>query len=102
MITNKNIVIEGYIYANYNNSSKGINFTFSHMGKDDVSKEFIDDGFIPISSYKIEIEIPVDIDLHKSHLIGLQNRRKLLLTQNQQKIDEIDAIIQEIMAIENK
>ena len=98
----KNIIIKGYIYASYQEWRKDFGFIFSDCGDNKVLKGFIDSGFIPISPYSIEIEMPENIDLHNGHLVSLQNKRKLILAENQGKLNEIDAKIQEFMAIENK
>ena len=98
----KNIIIEGCIYASYQDWRKDFGFIFTNVRGNEICQIFIDDNYIPIAPYNIEVEMPEDIDLHKGHLVGLQNKRKLILAQNQGKINEIDAKIQEFMAIENK
>ena len=97
----KNIKIEGYIYAIYGENPKGFSFTFVESGNE-ILQSFVNNGFIPIAPYNIEIEMPEGIDLHKGHIAGLQNKRKLILAQSQGKLNEIDAKIQEFMAIESK
>ena len=98
----KNIIIEGYIYASYRDWRKDFGFIFTNLRGNEICQEFAKENYIPIAPYSIEIEMPDDIDLHKEHLVGLQNQRKLILGQNQGKLNEIDAKIQEFMAIENK
>ena len=98
----KNIIIEGYIYASYGEATKEFYFNFIDYNGNEIREGIVDAGFIPIAPYNIEIELPEDIDLHKGHLVGLQNQRKLILAQNQGKLNEIDAKIQEFMAIESK
>ena len=98
----KNIVLEGYIYAGYMEYSKEFYYTFVGMKGSESNKSFVEAGYIPIAPYCIEIELPEGIDLHKGQLVGLQHQRKLILAQNQGKLNEIDAKIQEFMAIESK
>ena len=98
----KNIIIEGYIYATYGEHSKEFRFNFVDSQGNEINNGLVKAGFIPIAPYNIEVEMPESIDLHKGRLVGLQNQRKLILAQNQGKINEIDAKIQEFMAIENK
>ena len=100
--TNKNITIKGYIYASYGEYCKGFKFNFYEGNEHEISKGFSEAGFIPIAPYSIEIEMPDDIDLHNGHLLSLQNKRKLILAHSQGELNEIDAKIQEFMAIENK
>ena len=98
----KNIMIEGYIYATYGEYTKQFNFNFVDSRGNEINNSLVNAGFIPIAPYNIEIEMPDNIDLHKGHLVGLQKKRKLILAQNQGKLNEIDAKIQEFMAIESK
>ena len=98
----KNIIIKGYIYAEYIDWLKDFSFIFTNVRGNEVCDAFVKENYIPIAPYSIEIEMPDDIDLQKEHLVGLQNQRKLILGQNQGKLNEIDAKIQEFMAIENK
>ena len=98
----KNIIIEGYIYASYQDWIKDFDFIFTAVTGNEICQGFVKENYIPIAPYSIEIEMPDDIDLHKCQLIGLQNKRKLILAQNQGKLNEIDAKIQEFMAIEGK
>ena len=98
----KTIRIEGYIYATYLEFSKDFYLTFMEGRKNAINESLVDVGYIPIAPYNIEIELPEGIDLHKGHLVGLQKQRKLILAQNQGKLNEIDAKIQEFMAIESK
>ena len=101
-MANKNVVIKGYIYAGYGEHSKEFMFTFLESNEDKISKAFTKAGYIPIAPYSIEIEMPENIDLHNGHLLSLQNKRKLILAHSQGELNEIDAKIQEFMAIENK
>ena len=98
----KNIKIQGYIYSTYGVYSKEFRFKFVDSYGNEVPDGLVDAGFIPIAPYTIEIEMPEGIDLHKGHLVGLQKQRKLILAQNQGKTNEMDAKIQEFMAIESK
>ena len=98
----KNIIIEGYIYASYGEATKEFRFCFVADYGSEINDRLVTNGFIPIAPYNIEIEIPEGIDLHKGYLVGLQHQRKLILAQNQGNLNEIDAKIQEFMAIESK
>jgi hypothetical protein len=58
--------------------------------------------YILIAPYTIEIEMPATFDPNKEALSYLQNQRKLILAENQRKINEVDRQIQELQAIEHK
>lgn len=96
----KTIKIEGYIWAEKSGYSNEFRFVFFD-GSDD--NQFLkDQGYIPVSPYTIEIEMPEGIDLHKAQLTALQDKRKLILAENEQRLNAIDNEIANLMAIEDK
>ena len=64
-----------------------------------LSKEYM-----RLCDYDIEIEAPDNLDdlIRNNTLKSLQEKRKLTLAENQQRINEIDRQIGELMAIEDK
>jgi hypothetical protein len=96
----KNIVINGTIYAEYSKWNKKYEFGFVALPMD--STYYAEYQKVPLSAYAIELEMPSDIDLHSGTLKTLQNKRKLILAENQSKLNEIDGEIKEFLAIENK
>lgn len=57
-----------------------------------------------IADYDIEIEAPDNLDdlIRDNTLKSLQEKRKITLAENQNRINEIDRQISELLAIENK
>ena len=57
-----------------------------------------------LCDYDIEIEAPENLDdlIRDNTLQALQEKRKITLAENQQRINEIDRQIGELMAIEDK
>ena len=100
----KKVVIEGSVWAYwYISDSKYIapHFTFYFERYEFNHKRNKENGHIYIAPYSIEIEMPADIDLKKSALKGLQKKRKLILSENEIRINQIDANIQTLLAIEH-
>jgi hypothetical protein len=96
----KTVKIEGSIWASYDNLFK--KYRFNHIETNIESNHFKSQGYIPIAPYTIEIEMPDDIDLQKSTLTALQEKKKLILADNQMKLNQIEQEIQEFMAVEDK
>lgn len=100
----KTVKIEGTIYLSLDEWSFGeirflaIDFNSTSWEK---NKEWVAE-MKKIAPYTIEIEIPDDIDLHKAKLTSLQNKRKLILAENEQRLNAIDNEISNLLAIENK
>jgi len=101
----KNIKIEGVILAEwYIPDWQGAEprFIYYFERYDYSIESAIKRGAIKIAPYVIEIEIPDDIDLRKSAVKGLQKKRKLILSENEARLNKIDADIQTLLAIEHK
>lgn len=96
----KTIKLEGGIWAQYDKRTKKFDYSYAPGGM--TCPYFESQGYIPISPYIIELEMPDDIDLHKGALVALQAKRKLILAKNQSDLNVVDAEIQEFMAIEHK
>lgn len=75
-----------------------IEFGSEYWGRDYMLR------YTPIAPYKIEIEVPDNVlDLvYSNTLKNLQIKRKLILVENQKRVNNIDAQISELQAIENK
>jgi hypothetical protein len=58
--------------------------------------------YILVAPYTIEIEMPEGFDPKQETLKALQIERKLILANNEQRLNEVDSKIQELMAIEHK
>jgi len=99
----KTIKIEGTIYMRLDGFRKGTldfwEFPFDSDYWDSVECKT---RRLKISPYTIEVEIPDGIDMHKAILTSLQEKRKLILSENQQRLNAVDVEISEHMAIENK
>lgn len=94
------VKIEGAIWAQYSKWSKDFIYSFYQGG---MESDYLEsEGFVAVALYEIEIEIPAGIDLHAGALKSLQTKRKLVLSANETKLRDVDAEIQEFMAIENK
>ena len=98
----KNIKIEGCIIAEKSKWDSGFRFSFlsAVCGADD--KFLAEQGYIYIAPYTIEIELTDGIDINSKHITHLQEKRKLILAENQVKLNAIDQEIQECLAIEHK
>lgn len=97
----KKIKIEGSIWAAKFEFSDDFYFTFCK----DVSIDndhFSSHGYIPIAPYTIEIEMPEGLDMHKAQLTALQDKRKLILADNEKRLNAIDNEISNLPAIEDK
>lgn len=70
------------------------------------SRNFVTEklGETIVADYDIEIEAPDNLDelINNSRLTYLQHQRKLILAENQDKLNNIDRQISELLAIENK
>ena len=95
----KTVKIEGSIWASLSQYSKEFNFIFCTT---DITNKSMSQEFIPIAPYVIEIEMLEDIDLIAVKIQFLQNKRKLVLANNELALNTIDGQIQELLAIENK
>jgi hypothetical protein len=99
------IRIDGAICAEKYSWEKEFSFTWSRQ---------TDPNYIPrgpsapariyIAPYTIEIEVDGEVEamLHKQGLKALQRQRTLILAENQTRLEEIDAQIASMMAIEHK
>lgn len=60
--------------------------------------------YIKLCDYDIEIEAPDNLEdlIRANALKSLQEKRKLILAENQQRVNDIDRQIGELLAIENK
>jgi hypothetical protein len=99
------VKIEGSIWAYWyisENSWVDPHFVFYFERYEFNHKSNKENGDIMLAPYTIEIEMPVGIDLRKSALKGLQKKRKLILAENESRLNVIDANIQTLMAIEHK
>ena len=67
-------------------------------------EKYLDDNQLKLCDYDIEIEAPENLDdlIRDNTLQALQEKRKITLAENQQRINEIDRQIGELMAIEDK
>ena len=96
----KKIKLERHIWAKYSKYTKDFNYDAFIGGKG--SEYLVKDSYIYIAPYTIEIEMPEGLDLHKSALKALQDKRKLILAENEMSVLKVDAEIQEFLAIEQK
>lgn len=94
-----NIKLDGHIWFMGNNYDGTPWLSFFQEGPDGC---FVDSGYIKLAPYTIEIELPEGIDLYKAKLESLQHKRKLILAENQQRINQVDEEIQNYLAIEYK
>ena len=58
--------------------------------------------YILVAPYTIEIEMPEGFDPKQETLKALQIERKLILADNEQRLNAVDSKIQELLAIEHK
>lgn len=67
-------------------------------------EEYLSEEYIHLCEYDIEIDAPDNLDdlIRDKTLQALQEKRKVTLAENQQRINDIDRRIGELMAIENK
>jgi len=107
MMKTETVIIKGDIFARYAPYTK--TYEFKHWTRyneketlADVKKAWIKQNYIHIAPYDIEIEMPKGVDLQKSTLEVFQEQRKLILAENQVKLNQIDKQISELMAIESK
>lgn len=95
----ENIKITGTIY--YDPRKYMEKFSFIHI---DFDNPFFDSrlDMIKIAPYTIEIVLDGDINqmIYNKTLETLQKQRKLILAENQLRLNEIDQRIQEHLAIE--
>jgi hypothetical protein len=102
------IKIEGQLWVRwYTSDSQYIkphfHYWFEPYALDSYSnKENAENGYTHIGPYTIEIEKPKDADLTKKALKGLQKQRKLILAENESRLNTIDGHIQGLLAIEHK
>lgn len=76
------------------------NLGWFHSG----AEKFLSEGEFKLCDYDIEIEAPDNLDelIRNKTLKALQEKRKVTLAENQERINEIDRQISELLAIENK
>jgi hypothetical protein len=101
----KTTKIIGTIAAEKRSWEKELSFTFHKLDfGSKVWEESYMSAYTPISPYEIEIEVPDNvIDLIHTHTLkNLQIKRKLILLENQQRINDVETQISELNAIENK
>jgi hypothetical protein len=101
------VVLDGQIWAQWYvpewDSPPYFLFWFERYGMDSYSnKENKKKGYIHIAPYTIEIELPKGVNLRKAALKSLQNKRKLILSENEIRLNKIDGYIQTLLAIEHK
>ncbi len=67
-------------------------------------EKYLSDSQLKLCDYDIEIEAPENLDelIRNKTIQALQDKRKVTLAENQQRINEIDRQISELQAIENK
>ena len=77
-------------------------YTFDWWRKE--QDPYLDQDYVRLCDYEIEIEAQENLDelIHAGKLKALQEKRKVILADNEQRINEIDRQISELMAIENK
>ena len=68
------------------------------------AEKYLNDNQLKLCEYDIEIEAPENLDdlIRDNTLKALQEKRKITLAETQQRINEIDRQIGELMAIEDK
>jgi hypothetical protein len=98
------VKIEGTICAKWEKWSKEYFHRFIQKSNDDYKLDewAINEGYFILAPYTIVIELSKGFDYKSATLKGLQNKRKLILASNEIRIQDIDAEIQEFLAIENK
>lgn len=101
----KNIKIEGTIYIpSHYVDAKNPPMRFIEIKFDSTSWSDGEHmaGDIKIAPYTIEIEMPEGFDVANEQIKALQNQRKLILADNEKRLNHIDQKIQEFIAIEHK
>lgn len=104
-VATKTVKIEGTIYiSSYNVTDKNPHMRFIEIRFDSDSWKEGGHmyGDIKIAPYTIEIEMPEGFDVTKEQINALQNQRKLILADNEKRLNLIDQKIQEFIAIEHK
>ena len=98
------VKIKGVICAKWEKYSEKYVHRFFETGNDENKfyEWAINEGYFILAPYTIEIELQQNFDYKSETLKGLQNKRKLILENNELRIQDIDAEIQEYLAIENK
>jgi hypothetical protein len=98
------IKIEGAIWARKYSWETEFSFTWSCITDPNYKRDSRDHASVYIAPYTIEIEIDGEIEtvLHKKGLKALQRQRTLILAENQSRLEQIDAQIAKMMAIEHK
>lgn len=97
----KTEIIEGFVTVQkWPLSAEPYSFNWFKSGME----PYMSEDCIIIATYNIEIEVPDNLDelIHAGTLTALQNKRKLILADNEQRINEIDRQISEFLSIENK
>lgn len=102
----KTIRIEGAIRGMKWKWEKDFELHFT-SNPDPESKHYLnskDPVYFYVAPYTIEIEVDESVfaNMQKAELKSLQRHRKLILAENQKRLDEIDNRISNILAIENK
>lgn len=102
-VATKTVKIEGTVYMHVDGYSRGKidfwDFPFDNEAWDRLEFKA---KRLKLAPYTIEVELPSDIDLHKVILTSLQDKRKLILAENQKRVEEVDNEIKNHLAIENK
>jgi hypothetical protein len=94
------IKLVGTIY--FNSTTSWQPFGFIEIDPDNEMWDKGEPRYIKVAPYTIEIEMPEGFDPVKETLKGLQVQRKLILAENEQRLNVIDGKIQELLAIEHK
>lgn len=101
----KTVEIYGTIAAEKNSWDNEIRYRFYEIEFDSDSwQEDFMLSSTKVAPYKIEIEVPDNVEklIYEGTLKNLQIKRKLILVENEKRINNIDAQISEMQAIENK
>lgn len=79
-------------------------FKYSVSWYNEGMEKYLTEDQLKLCEYDIEIEAPDNLDdlIRDNTLQALQEKRKITLAENQQRINEIDRQIGELMAIEDK
>jgi hypothetical protein len=99
----KTVKIEGTIYMHMDGYSIG-KIDFWAFPFDDAAWDRLEFSSkrMKLAPYTIEVELPDGIDLHKAILTSLQDKRKLILAENNQRLQAVDDEIQNHLALEHK
>lgn len=92
----KTILLDGNIWAKKWQTDHDFSF---FIGKPD-NEYLIKEGYIYIAPYRIELVMPAGIDLYASHLQSLQVKRKLILAENESRLNVVDEEIKNHLALE--